>query len=113
MRWRGCAAAWQPVQTKVQDQMMTTCPETSTNSVTNLRAAYGLLCKAGLEETYAAEVDLRTGLHIDRDFATLAHPHQEPPQVANNGGPAGAAPARRRSPSAFLAEVVARYAGSA
>ena len=26
-------------------------------------------------------------LRLERDFAVLAHPHQQPPAAANNGGP--------------------------
>ena len=66
---------------------MTTCRETSTSSVANLRDAYALLCKAGLEEAYAREFPPAALLRTSRDFASLAHTHQEPPQAANNGGP--------------------------
>jgi phage terminase large subunit-like protein len=45
------------------------------------------LCKAGLEEVYARAFPLPTALRASRDFAPLAHPHQEPPRAANNGGP--------------------------
>src|SRR5437868_3334526 len=67
--------------------MTTTCPPTWTNSVTNLHGAYAHLCKAGLEKAFAAQLKARTTLRSSRDFAALAHPHQEPPLAANNGGP--------------------------
>ena len=57
-RWPACAAARRPKDTA----MTTTCPPTSMSSVTNLRAAYALLCKAGMEQTYAAQVKARTAL---------------------------------------------------
>src|SRR5687768_5383170 len=66
---------------------MTTCPETSMNSVANLSDAYALLCKAGLEEACATASPLSMPMTASRDFAALAHHHQEPPQAANNGGP--------------------------
>jgi phage terminase large subunit-like protein len=45
------------------------------------------LWKAGLEEAGANAFPLSTLLTASRDFAALAHPHQEPPRAANNGGP--------------------------
>jgi phage terminase large subunit-like protein len=45
------------------------------------------LCRAGLEEAYAQEFPLATILRASRDFAALAHAHQDPPRAANNGGP--------------------------
>ena len=66
---------------------MTTRPETSTNSVANLRDAYGSLCKAGLEDAWTSERPLAEMLRASRDFAALAHAHQDPPQSANNGSP--------------------------
>src|SRR5437016_741813 len=67
--------------------MTMTCPPTWTSSVTNLRAAYALLCEAGMDETYSAQVGAQTALRSSHDFASLAHAHQEPPPCANNGGP--------------------------
>jgi phage terminase large subunit-like protein len=45
------------------------------------------LWKAGLEDAYATAFPLPALLTASRDFAALAHPHQEPPPAANNGGP--------------------------
>src|SRR5581483_6774910 len=83
MRWLACAAVFFPTT----DCPMTTCPETSTNFVASLHDAYESLLKAGLLETWAAEAPLTETLPASRDFAALAHAHQEPPRAANNGGP--------------------------
>jgi phage terminase large subunit-like protein len=53
-----------------------------------LRAALTSLSQAGLvEQALAAVDDLARWLRVERDFVTLAHPHQEPPACANSGGP--------------------------
>ncbi len=52
-----------------------------------MRDAYGCLCKAGLEEAWAADEPLPALVRASRDFAPLAHAHQEPPPAANNGKP--------------------------
>ena len=84
--------------------MTMTCPPTWMNSVTNLRAAYALLCKAEMEKTYAAQVKALTAVRSSRDFVPLCHLHQDPPPApttAAHGPPgwcsAGAAPAKRAS----------------
>src|SRR5262245_17444141 len=66
---------------------MTTCPETSMHSVVNLRDEYDCLWKAGLLETFAATQPWTTLDTAMRDFASLAHAHQDPPAAANNGAP--------------------------
>src|SRR6478609_8802192 len=68
-------------------KMMMTCLPTSMNSVTNLRAALMRSSIAGLEGPMLSELPLRPWVRFDRDFIALAHRHQEPPAVANNGGP--------------------------
>src|SRR5262245_5740942 len=84
MRWRGCAADCR----RIQEQTMTTCPETSTSSVATLRAALTRSSQAGLSLDLLREIpSLRRWALFDRDFPVLAHPHQEAPTAANNGGP--------------------------
>src|SRR5215475_2885807 len=87
MRDQTAAPMWDQTVAPMWDQTMTTCPQISTSSVTNLRDAYACLYKARLDEVFAADVKLRTALRIKRDFATLAHAHQEAPAAANSGGP--------------------------
>jgi phage terminase large subunit-like protein len=58
------------------------------NSVMHLRDELELSLKAGLELEMLTKIpEVRTWMRLDDDFATLAHPHQEPPRAANNGGP--------------------------
>jgi phage terminase large subunit-like protein len=45
------------------------------------------LSTAGLVEACTGEFPATTGRRARDDFASLAHPHQEPPLCANNGGP--------------------------
>ena len=81
---RACAASLAPEQGA---RTMTTCPQTSMNSVANLRAALTRSSQAGLEDEMLERVPELRRWTVDRDFAALAHPHQEPPAAANNGGP--------------------------
>jgi phage terminase large subunit-like protein len=55
------------------------------NSVTNLRDAFELSSQPDEFDALLAEMPLRPWLRAARDFIALAHPHQEPPTVANNG----------------------------
>ena len=77
-----------PEQSGPIDQM-TTCPPTSMNSVTSLRAALKRLSRAGLDEEMhggiadAALVDAARPVTSSRSRIA----HQEPPAAANNGGP--------------------------
>jgi phage terminase large subunit-like protein len=58
------------------------------SSVATLRAALKLSSRAGLTAAMLAEMPgLSRWMELDKDFATLAHRHQEPPLCANNGGP--------------------------
>jgi phage terminase large subunit-like protein len=57
---------------------VTICPEISTSSVESLRSALKNLCEAGLTDQYLQQETLLTALRLDADFATFAHPHQEP-----------------------------------
>src|SRR5262245_46168213 len=68
--------------------MTTTCLPTSMSSVSTLRVALMNLSKAGLalEATTTLPI-LPRWRRFDRDFVALAHRHQEPPRVANNGAP--------------------------
>src|SRR5215470_2541879 len=71
-----------------QDLMMTTSPLISMNSVMNLRAALMSLSKAGLTHEMVRHSSMQGWLpRLAGDFITLAHRHQEPPAVANGGGP--------------------------
>src|SRR5439155_2370166 len=66
---------------------MTTCPATSTSSVATLRAALTRSSQAGLSLAMLQEIaGLRRWTRAARDFPVLAHPHQEAPAAANNGG---------------------------
>jgi len=68
--------------------MLTTTPQTSMRSVTNLRGALTRLSQAGRTQDALQQPDLLTGaIRCDGDFASLCHPHQEPPAAANNGKP--------------------------
>ncbi len=68
--------------------MTTTCHETSTLSVSTLRAALTRSSQAGLILPMLTEIpELSRWTTLNRDFATLAHLHQEAPAAANNGGP--------------------------
>ena len=68
--------------------MTTTCRETSMNSVAILRAALTRSSQAGLTLAMTEETpQLKRWIRLDKDFVTLAHRHQEPPQRANNGRP--------------------------
>src|SRR5258707_10540583 len=70
------------------DLTMTTCPETSTSSVATLRAALTRSSRAGLSlDMLRAIPSLRRWSKFDRDFAVLAHAHQEAPLAASNGRP--------------------------
>ncbi len=66
---------------------MTTCHETSMNSVASLRDAYACLFKTGSLDAWVAELPLAQTVQASRDFAALAHAHQDPPPFANNGRP--------------------------
>jgi phage terminase large subunit-like protein len=57
------------------------------NSVKLLRAALRRSWKAGRTKTHLKRLTLYELLRFNRDFAALAHAHQEPPLAANNGGP--------------------------
>src|SRR5213078_2989627 len=65
------------------------CPETSTNSVASLRAAFKLLSQTG--ETamtdFLALIRTRSLDRVSGDFLLYAHPHQEPPLVTRGGRP--------------------------
>ena len=65
----------------------TTCPETSTSSVTRLRSALKHLCEAGLTESFLNQETLRAQIRLHHDFAIFAHPHQEHRDIGNGGGP--------------------------
>src|SRR5438132_9111644 len=66
---------------------MTTCPETSTSSVATLRAALTRSSQAGLSLDMLEHIaGLRRWTRAAKDFPVLAHPHQEAPAAANNGG---------------------------
>src|SRR4051812_19944046 len=65
----------------------TTSPETSTSSVADLRAALKLLCESGVTEQYLRHENLPAQLHLNDDFATFAHAHQEHRDNGNDGGP--------------------------
>jgi phage terminase large subunit-like protein len=68
--------------------MTTTCHETSTSSVATLRAALTRSSQAGLTLPMLTEIpELRRWTRFDKDFAVLAHRHQEAPLAANNSGP--------------------------
>ena len=67
---------------------MTICRETSMNSVASLRAALTRSSQAGLAlEMLKSMPGLTQWTRLDRDFAVLAHPHQEEPVSAGNRGP--------------------------
>src|SRR5437763_6758307 len=67
--------------------MMTTCPATSTSSVATLRAALTRSSQVGLSLDMLKHIpSLRRWTRAAKDFPVLAHPHQEAPAAANNGG---------------------------
>jgi phage terminase large subunit-like protein len=60
------------------------------SSVESLRDALTNSCEAELSLTMLEEAERippRWWTRLERDFATLCHPHQVPPPCANNGGP--------------------------
>jgi phage terminase large subunit-like protein len=58
------------------------------HSVTTLRAALTRSSQAGLTLPMLTELPtLKTWTRLDKDFATLAHRHQEQPATGNNGAP--------------------------
>src|SRR5688572_12015758 len=67
---------------------MTTCQETSMSSVATLRAALTRSSQAGLSlDMLAAIPNLRRWMLLKKDFAVLAHEHQDPPACASSGRP--------------------------
>lgn len=68
--------------------MMMTCPETLMSSVTPLRDAYTRFSTVEETEKFLSQ-DLKPKdwIRIERDFATLAHRHQDVPFAANDGSP--------------------------
>src|SRR4051794_18146517 len=65
----------------------TTFPEISTSSVADLRAALKFLCESGLTEQYLCHENLSAQLHLNDDFATFAHVHQEHRDTGNDDAP--------------------------
>jgi phage terminase large subunit-like protein len=67
--------------------MISPSPQTSTSSVTHLRAALTRLSAAGETQPYLEQETRPALTELDADFATLAHPHQEHHAAATAGGP--------------------------
>ncbi len=67
--------------------MTTPFPATSTNSVARLHAALRLLSASGRTADFLTTLEPGWSGQLARDWATFCHPHQRPPEVANNGRP--------------------------
>ncbi len=63
---------------------MTTCPPTSTNTVTRLRAALRRCSQARRTKETLRALPAATLLRLNRDFLALAHAHQRPPLAGND-----------------------------
>src|SRR5205823_2450662 len=84
--WRSCAACASAAR-RNPDQTMTTTFPTSTNSVATLRDALRHLSRANRTTNALTAIEAWRWQRLSHDFAALAHRHQLPPLLANNGGP--------------------------